>query len=335
MVGTQRSGSNLLRVMLDSIDRIVAPHPPHILQRFMPLLPAYGDLADNRNFHRLAEDVCALVNANPVPWDGVETTVDRIIPGCRGHSLQELFRVVYESAAAQTNASFWMCKSMKNMFYSGAIESTGVRPYYIYLYRDGREVALSFKKAIVGEKHIYALAQSWKKDQEEALRLRRRTEPGRFFTISYEALTAQPEASLQRLCRFLHIPYSDQAMEFYKSRESAHTATGGKMWVNVTRPVMKDNTQKFLQELSYEEVAIFESVAGDMLQRLGYPLYTAAAMHGKTFTPEEVAFYTRENIRLKKAFLQQADADDIGKRLPQKELIDRIIMTNEYPQRAN
>jgi hypothetical protein len=326
MVGTQRSGSNLLRVMLDSIDRIVAPHPPHILERFMPLLPKYGDLADNRNFHRLAEDVCELVNVNPVPWDGVETQVDRIIPGCRQHSLQELFRVIYESAATQTNASFWMCKSMKNMFYSRAIESTGIRPYYIYLYRDGREVALSFKKAIVGEKHIYALAQSWKKDQEAVFRLRGRTEPERFFMISYESLTAQPEASLQRLCRFLHIPYSDQAMEFYKSRESANTAIGGKMWMNVTKPVMKDNTQKFLSELSYEDVAIFESVAGDMLQKLGYPLYTAAEAYKRGFRPEEVSFYAHENMRLKKAFMQQADKDDVEKRLPQKELIDRIII---------
>ena len=44
MIGTQRSGSNLLRVMLDAVDQITAPHPPHILQRFIPLLDKYGDL---------------------------------------------------------------------------------------------------------------------------------------------------------------------------------------------------------------------------------------------------------------------------------------------------
>ena len=66
MIGTQRSGSNLLRVMLDGIEQIVAPHPPHILQRFLPLLPKYGDLADRSNFYRLATDVCQLVTVNPV-----------------------------------------------------------------------------------------------------------------------------------------------------------------------------------------------------------------------------------------------------------------------------
>jgi hypothetical protein len=311
--------------MLDSLDRIAAPHPPHILHRFIPLLPKYGNLSENRNFHRLAEDVCELINVNPVPWEDVEIETAQIIGNCRQNTLQELFRVVYESAAFQTNSCFWLCKSMKNMFYSGSIESTGIRPYYIYLYRDGREVALSFKKAIVGEKHIYALAQSWMKDQEEALKLRERTNPDRFFMISYETLTAFPEASLQRLCNFLHLPYSDKAMEFYKSRESANTAVGGKMWENVTKPVIKDNTQKFLRELSYEDIAIFESVAGNTLQKLGYPLYTVT-LPKKIFMPEEIDFYVKENIRLKKAFMQQADKNDIEKRRLQSELINRIII---------
>ena len=44
MVGEQRSGSNLLRVILNESKNIAAPHPPHILQRMMPLVPLYGDL---------------------------------------------------------------------------------------------------------------------------------------------------------------------------------------------------------------------------------------------------------------------------------------------------
>ena len=154
MIGTQRSGSNLLRVMLDGIREIAAPHPPHILQRFLPLLPKYGDLESTSNFYRLAQDVCELVNVNPVPWEGISIQTDEIVAACHQNTLFELFRVIYESAAKQTGASYWLCKSMKNMLYAEGIESTGIRPYYIYLYRDGRDVALSFKKAIVGEKHI-------------------------------------------------------------------------------------------------------------------------------------------------------------------------------------
>ncbi|WP_372521940.1 sulfotransferase, partial [Sulfuricaulis sp.] len=61
MIGTQRSGSNLLRLMLNELPRIAAPHPPHILQRMLPLVPNYGDLEKRENFAQLVEDVCRLV----------------------------------------------------------------------------------------------------------------------------------------------------------------------------------------------------------------------------------------------------------------------------------
>ena len=54
MIGTQRSGSNLLRLMLNELPRIAAPHPPHILQRLMPLVPNYGDLEQRENFAHFA-----------------------------------------------------------------------------------------------------------------------------------------------------------------------------------------------------------------------------------------------------------------------------------------
>ncbi|EJW95548.1 sulfotransferase domain-containing protein, partial [gut metagenome] len=139
MIGTQRSGSNLLRVMLDGIDAITAPHPPHILQRFLPLLPYYGDLNDPKQFRQLTDDVCELVRINPVPWEGVILDPEAIYAACQSPTLYELFRVIYETAARQHGSSFWLCKSMKNVFYTEGLEATGLRPYYIYLYRDGRD----------------------------------------------------------------------------------------------------------------------------------------------------------------------------------------------------
>ena len=47
MIGTQRSGSNLLRLMLNQLPDIASPHPPHILERLGPLEADYGDLSDD------------------------------------------------------------------------------------------------------------------------------------------------------------------------------------------------------------------------------------------------------------------------------------------------
>lgn len=324
MIGTQRSGSNLLRVMLDAIDTISAPHPPHILQRFLPLLDLYGDLSNKENFRQLVEDICELVKRNPVPWEGICIEADKIYAECRQFSVYEIFRVIYENAAIQHGAEFWLCKSMKNMYYSEGIESTGIHPYYIYLYRDGRDVALSFQKAVVGEKHIYSLAKSWAADQREASLLKKRCPEDHFFSLSYEELLAAPENVLHRLCDFLHVSYTDKVMEFYNSRESKNTAEAGTMWQNVTRPILKGNTRKFMQELSAEEIAIFESVAGVELQKLGYRLVTPEDKLIDKFSDEQIREYSDKNEELKRQFKAMMPAEDLEKRKGQSELLEEI-----------
>ena len=86
MIGTQRSGSNLLRLMLNQLPGIAAPHPPHILQRMTPLLAAYGDLDHDVNYFSLIEDVCRLVELNPVPWEGVSFDREQIARAANARS---------------------------------------------------------------------------------------------------------------------------------------------------------------------------------------------------------------------------------------------------------
>ena len=43
LIGTQRSGSNLFRLMLNEFDDIYAPHPPHLLSTFYDLQKNYND----------------------------------------------------------------------------------------------------------------------------------------------------------------------------------------------------------------------------------------------------------------------------------------------------
>ena len=49
MIGCQRSGSNWLRTMLGEREDLIAPHPPHIMRDFSPLLGKYGDLNKQPN----------------------------------------------------------------------------------------------------------------------------------------------------------------------------------------------------------------------------------------------------------------------------------------------
>ena len=322
-IGTQRSGSNLLRVMLDQFPEVFGPHPPHILVTFYPLLKYYGNLEETANFKKLIEDVCRLIEVNPVPWAGAPLDREKIFERCRRHTLLEVFIQINEFECVQSGKKIWSCKSMESLYLLDKYREEGFEPLYLYLYRDGRDVALSFKKAIVGEKHIYNLAVKWKADQEACLKELDKLDPSRYVKIKYEDYIADPDVFIKEICRRTGLTYKN-VDDFYKSDESKRTAAGGKMWENVTKPVMKNNYGKFLKELTAEEILIFEQVAGDTLLKLGYPLHALKPGETKTFTPEMIAAFHAENDRLKKQIVHELPAEDIVKRKLQSDLIAEI-----------
>mgnify|MGYP001605421702 CR=1 FL=1 len=55
IVGTERSGSNLLRMMIQQTGSISSPHPPHLMRDLSPLEKNYGDLNDGKNLRRLID----------------------------------------------------------------------------------------------------------------------------------------------------------------------------------------------------------------------------------------------------------------------------------------
>ncbi len=330
MIGLRRSGSNLLRVMLNEAPGVVAPHPPHILLRMMPLVPFYGDLARDANFAMLVDDVCRLVESNPVEWE--KATLDRadVARRCRSRTLVSIFGAVYDCEAEAVGARDWVCKSLENIHYLPQIEADFPDAKYVYLYRDGRDVAVSMRKAIIGEKHVYHIAQEWARIQRLALAHRATTPAQRFLSVSYEALTHQAEPTLRRLCEFLGVPFSERMLEFHSSSEAKRTAERSSgLWGNVAKPLMANNSGKFLREMPDDDLRIFESVAGDALDALGYERVRVRPGEDLRFTAEELRQFDEENQRLKQAVLGGIDEEERGRRDRQEALLAEIRRRQE------
>lgn len=320
LVGEQRSGSNLLRLMIANSHEIAAPHPPHILQRIDPIIPVHRILDDHK-FNQLLETVCRLVETNPVPW--LNTVLDReeVKSMCREKSVIAIYGAVMDIYAKSNGARAWMCKSMQNIRWADYLNKYFGNNKYIYLHRDGRDVALSFTKAVIGEKHVYNIAKQWAELQRLCLNARANLHSDRFFTISYTELTEETESTLRNLCAFLHTDFKPDMMEFYESEEAKNTAASSSLWENVTKPIMHHNSNKFLKELSEEEVRIFESVAGSELDELGYERVFVRKGDEMQFTDKQIAEFSAENERLKKEQTAKTDPKDAEKRRRQDQVL--------------
>ncbi|VAW59438.1 Sulfotransferase domain protein [hydrothermal vent metagenome] len=325
IIGTQRSGSNLLRLMLNQLQAIASPHPPHILDRMLPLMDSYGDLHDERNFKILVDDVCRLVELNPVEWSDVVFDREKIFSDSQGsRSLTSVYGAVYDSYAEQQGAHTWICKSMANIKYTNEIEAHFKKPKYIYLYRDGRDVALSFQKAVVGEKHIYNIAKDWSETQSKALYLREMLDEDQFFSVSYEQLTQQPEQTAKALCAFLAVEFSTEMFDYHKSHEAKNAAESSDLWGNVTNPILSNNSKKYKKEMSEDDLRIFESVAGHTLDHLNYERDIVATGDETEFPEDDIEKFNEENKRKKLAQLLNVDEADKERRQRQSNLLNEI-----------
>ena len=343
MIGEQRSGSNLLRLVLNEHPQIAAPHPPHILTRFTPILDCYGDLNKADNFDLLVEDVCELIERNPIGW-GIEFDKDKrevVKKYCRKRSekngeengffkLIAIFDAVMNIYAETHTATHWVCKSLHNVKYAKDIESYYNKPLYIYLYRDPRDVVLSFKKAVVGEKHPYFSAKRWKDLQIQCLELQKQIPSERLIAISYENLTQKPEDTIKKICAFLGVNYLEQLLHFYDSVDAVNAASSSSLWENLEKPILPENSKKFKKELTKKEINIIESICGNLLDELNYKrfVYNGESKMGKqneiVFSQEEIEEFEKLNFLEKEKMKRQMSFEDLSRRNRQLAVLERF-----------
>lgn len=156
MIGCQRSGSNWLQLLIsEKYPSIASPHPPHILKMFFPIIKNFGDLKVAKNLKTLIHAVCLFINKNPVPWmdkNQHKIVFDQrdLLRRCKKTpTLLAVFEAVMNVYAKENGCTTWMCKSMGNgHFHQELKEHFGSRLKYVYLYRDPRDVCLSFRESL-------------------------------------------------------------------------------------------------------------------------------------------------------------------------------------------
>lgn len=106
ITGTQRSGTNLVRLILNTHDNIAIPHPPHIMKNFSKLEPFYSDLSRESNFKRLINDVVKLVELHPYPW-GMAINREKIFKEARERNLINIYFALYNQYLESAGKKRW------------------------------------------------------------------------------------------------------------------------------------------------------------------------------------------------------------------------------------
>ena len=92
--------------------------------------------------------------------------------------------------------------------------------------------------------------------------------------VNYERLTSEPEAELREVINFLGLPWDDRVLAFHDEDLTIYKTPMGHLSADqVNKPINTSSVGRWKRDLTAEEIAQFESIAGPTLARLGYEVY--------------------------------------------------------------
>lgn len=228
------------------------------------LYRAHGDPPDARDARRLATDLLS-------SWD-IATWRLGLKPADLEHhrSFVALVADLYGTWARREGKPRWGDKTPLYVLEIDTLLKLFPRARVINIVRDGRDVALSMMRQPWGPTNAYTAGLLWRRavaaGQDAARRL-----PGETFAeVRYERLLSDPETELRRVCRFLGERFDPALLT--ASRLPPPDGCPNPWPAALDEHVDVTNAGRWLSEMSRDDRAVFESVAGEQLQRAGYPL---------------------------------------------------------------
>ncbi len=145
---------------------------------------------------------------------------------------------------------------------------------FVHIIRDGRDVAMSMRKAKWLKGNILTIAKYWQKQVTAGIVAGKslKNSQDRYYEVYYEQLLQQPEATLKALCAWLNLEYIPQMLEYYRDANSHIPSEHKDIFQLIEKPIDVTRASAWKRELSDRDIVNFESIAGDLLQTLGYEL---------------------------------------------------------------
>ena len=278
VVGVPRSGTTLLRLMLDAHSELAIPPETHFIPKLIKLCEkGPGDVRSN---------ALELIT-NHRRWPDFELSAEALaarLDRARNLDATTVVRAFYETYAAAQGKSRWGEKTPQYLQMMGRIARTLPEARFVHIIRDGRDVALSLLSVEWGPTTVTAAAEQWVDEIVTA-----RGKIGRlphYMEVRFEQLVSDPEPLVREVSEFLELPFEAAMLDYHEGAsgrmgemERNFEIAGGpvltpeervRQHALVSAPPQTNRAGRWQEDMSVEDVAAFESVAGGLLRELGY-----------------------------------------------------------------
>lgn len=279
IIGSPRSGTTLLRLMITCHRNIVVPPECGFIvwwrEKYSDWRPAAAD--DAATLTAFVDDL--FTSRKFDTWQLARADVLEFLNSRRPATYSALVASIYElyGIARGRSVTRWGDKNNFHVAHVPVLAELFPNAQFVHIVRDGRNVACSYR-ALARENiearyaprlpsDVSAIAEEWRRNVLTARAGFEQIGWNRVHELRFEDLILRADTPLREVCAFLGEEYDPAMLEYHAANREAQLEPQELMaWKTKTlSPPLASEAARHLTELSPDDARLFEAIAGDVL----------------------------------------------------------------------
>ncbi len=248
ILGCPRSGTTLLASFFSDTS-YGAPIETHFITKYYKKLDSYGNLQEKCNFSRLIQDI---LNERPVMQRCGQIDIDGFYDELNEYSYKEIVNKICLLISKKMGYKSWGDKTPHYILDLEIIYKLFPESKYIYIVREGRDVALSLLEREWGPNNILYCAEYWKRCNVDNVIINELKARKQLYFVRYEDLLDNAKKILPEIFTFMEEYYDLDKMN------------------NLISKIKRGNYNKWKSVMNKSQIKLFENVAANSLKKFGY-----------------------------------------------------------------
>jgi hypothetical protein len=268
VVGAGRSGTSLLRTVLDGHSHLAVSHEGRFVYPLSRRRRRY-ERPSGFDIDAFAADLLAdpAVRGNL----GLDAAgVQRALAGAPITDYPDAVRRVFADYARRDGKPRYGDKMPAYVLRMPALATMFPEARFVHIVRDGRDVALSAAAFAGRPGDPIGLGIDWRRRVAAGRAAGRLLGDGRYHELRYEHLVTDPATTVRSLCRYLDVDFEPDMLRV----PERHVRAPAKLQANprharLAEPIAPSQ-RSWRTDMERADVERFEAAAGDLLEELGY-----------------------------------------------------------------
>jgi sulfotransferase family protein len=308
--GCPRSGTTLLRTMLQAGTEVAVPRETRFVLEAWRERRRFGDLRDANNRRRLARWIFMREETQADRLGlGAEGAVERLVasPPALGSMLTTCFVMFAEKHEKPR----WGDKRPLYAARMSAIWDLFPNAHFIHVVRDPRACVASLRTLGWFEGEIGPMAALWEHSVKSVDGWRSKLAPDQLLDVKYEELVLDAQQTLRQVAEFAGLRADDDAVEQMLHYQEVEEKRSPRHHSNLTQALDPSRLSGWKETLEPREIAFIEQATRPLMERWSYE----PVSDGVPAPAELLRGFTKQRRRYAAAQLKLASKERIQKLL--------------------